>query len=84
MISGKSLKKDFNDTLEATHTAKGAMAVKFRLEVDMDALAGDNTQELGRILRYWAGNLKHYQLDDKPTETLYDSAYTEVGTWSVA
>lgn len=58
--------------------------MKFRLEVDMDALTGDHTQELGRILRYWAAGLKHYRFEDRPTETLYDSSHTEVGTWKVS
>ena len=38
--------------------------MKFILEVDLDAgvMADDTLKELGRILRYWAGNLKYYDL----------------------
>ncbi|AIY00247.1 hypothetical protein ART_0648 [Arthrobacter sp. PAMC 25486] len=57
--------------------------MKFTLDVDMDALAGDAEPELGRILRYWAGNLKHYDLAPGTAETIMDSAYTPVGTWRI-
>ena len=38
--------------------------MKFVLEVDMGdtAFDGKAAAELGRILRYWAGNLHHYEL----------------------
>jgi hypothetical protein len=57
--------------------------MKFSLTVDMDILAGDPQQELSRILRYWAGNLKHYELTGGTHETISDSAYTAVGTWRI-
>ncbi|MFC7816008.1 hypothetical protein ACFUTR_15365 [Streptomyces sp. NPDC057367] len=59
--------------------------MKFLLEVTMDegALAEDPTGELQRILRYWGGNLKHYELRPGGTAGIYDSAYREVGRWSV-
>ncbi|GAA2928236.1 hypothetical protein GCM10020221_25190 [Streptomyces thioluteus] len=59
--------------------------MKFVLEVDMtgDALADDAVGELGRILRYWAGNLRHYALAPGDEETIHDSAYGEVGRWHV-
>lgn len=59
--------------------------MKFVLEVDMgeNGFDGAAAAELGRILRYWAGNLKHYQLVPGDTETLYDSGYRDVGRWSV-
>ncbi len=59
--------------------------MKFTLEVDMgdDAFGGAAEKELGRILRYWAGNLKHYELRPGDTSEIYDSAYNEVGTWQI-
>ncbi|MFB6549055.1 MULTISPECIES: hypothetical protein [unclassified Streptomyces] len=59
--------------------------MKFLLEVTMDegALAEDPAGELQRILRYWGGNLKHYALRPGDGSVVYDSAYREVGRWSV-
>lgn len=57
--------------------------MKFNLEVDLDKLSGDEHAELSRILRYWAGNLKHYQLEAGAAETLWDST-SEVGIWKVS
>ncbi|WP_427017770.1 hypothetical protein ACQCSX_03915 [Pseudarthrobacter sp. P1] len=59
--------------------------MKFILEVDLGAgaVAGDAAAELGRILRYWAGNVKHYPLAPGHTETIYDSTYSPVGTWRI-
>ncbi|MCS0634939.1 hypothetical protein NX801_04535 [Streptomyces sp. LP05-1] len=59
--------------------------MRFLLEIDMtDPAFGDNAAaELGRILRYWAGNLHHYPLSPGTRETVYDSAYREVGHWAV-
>ena len=58
-------------------------ATTFHLEVDLSQLAGTPHEELSRILRYWAGNLKHYPLEPGTSESLYDSAYTSVGTWKI-
>ncbi|MFH8656060.1 hypothetical protein [Streptomyces afghaniensis] len=60
--------------------------MKFLLEVTMDdtALAEDPAGELGRILRYWGGNLRHYALRPGDGAVIYDSEYREVGRWSVA
>ena len=59
--------------------------MRFVLDVDMGETAfdGNAVAELGRILRYWAGNLKHYTLAPGVGETIYDSAYREVGKWTV-
>ncbi|MFH9810715.1 hypothetical protein ACH4NO_00160 [Streptomyces olivaceus] len=59
--------------------------MRFLLEVTMDegALAEDPAGELQRILRYWGGNLKHYELRRGDGSVIYDSAYQEVGRWSV-
>jgi hypothetical protein len=72
----KTPKKEFNETLEG---------MKFLLEVTMDegALAEDPTAELQRILRYWGGNLTHYELRPGDGSVIYDSAYREVGRWSI-
>ncbi|MDT0608760.1 hypothetical protein [Streptomyces lancefieldiae] len=59
--------------------------MKFLLEVTMDegALAEDPVGELQRILRYWGGNLRHYELRAGDASAIHDSAYQEVGRWSV-
>ncbi|MFD5801097.1 MULTISPECIES: hypothetical protein [unclassified Streptomyces] len=59
--------------------------MKFLLEVTMDegAVAEDPAGELQRILRYWGGNLHHYALRPGDGSAVYDSAYQEVGRWSV-
>ncbi|MFF6947355.1 hypothetical protein ACFZAD_01650 [Streptomyces iakyrus] len=60
--------------------------MKFLLEVTMDdaALAQDPAGELGRILRYWGGNVRHYALRPGDGAAIYDSEYREVGRWHVA
>jgi hypothetical protein len=57
--------------------------MRFVLEVDLTAgvVPGKELEELGRILRYWAGNLKHYDMAPGVGETLSDSSYALVGTW---
>ncbi|AZS83801.1 hypothetical protein ACIQKE_02855 [Streptomyces griseoviridis] len=59
--------------------------MKFLLEVtlDDDASAEDRAGELGRVLRYWGGNVHHYALRDGDREAVYDSGYREVGQWRV-
>ncbi|KAF3468610.1 hypothetical protein [Streptomyces sp. Tu 3180] len=59
--------------------------MRFLLEVTMDgeALAKDPAGELGRILRYWAGNLRHYPLEPGDGSVVYDSEYREVGRWGI-
>lgn len=60
-------------------------AVKFILEVDMGdtAFDGNAEKELGRILRYWGGNLRHYALVPGDGSTIYDSSYRDVGRWVI-
>ncbi|GAA2257980.1 hypothetical protein GCM10010415_19530 [Streptomyces atrovirens] len=72
----RTLKGEFNETLEG---------MRFLLEVTMDgeALAKDPAGELGRILRYWGGNLRHYALEPGDGSAIHDSGYREVGRWSV-
>jgi hypothetical protein len=57
--------------------------MRFTFEVELDDALPDETvlDELGRALRYWAGNLKHYPLTDGQHDTVRDSAYAEVGEW---
>ncbi|MEU4464668.1 hypothetical protein AB0G20_13300 [Streptomyces sp. NPDC024017] len=59
--------------------------MRFLLEVSLDdaALAEDPAGELGRILRYWAGSLRHYALAPGDESAIYDSEYREVGRWRV-
>ncbi|GAA3367582.1 hypothetical protein GCM10020367_66420 [Streptomyces sannanensis] len=47
------------------------------------AFDGKAADELGRILRYWAGNLHHCALDPGDGCAVYDSGYREVGRWSI-
>ena len=60
--------------------------MKFFLEVDKGdtAFDGKAAAELGRILRYWAGNLHHYELKPGDGSLIYDSGYHEVGRCSIA
>ncbi|MEU5537570.1 hypothetical protein [Streptomyces sp. NPDC020362] len=59
--------------------------MKFVLEVtvDEDVPAAGRAGELGRILRYWGGNLHHYALEPGDGSAVYDSAYQEVGAWRI-
>lgn len=57
---------------------------KFRLDVDLGAVTGDPTEELARILRYWADNMKHYDLGQIAAQSVFDSEYREVGRWSLS
>ena len=59
--------------------------MKFVLEVEMGPTAfdGNAVKELGRILRYWAGNLRHYKLVPGDRDDIYDSAYRQVGHWTI-
>jgi hypothetical protein len=63
----------------------GGPRVKFVLEVDLDAMAADGAagKELGRILRYWAGAVQQVDLKPGQGSAVYDSAYREVGRWSI-
>ena len=59
--------------------------MKFILEVDMGQTAfdGDAETELGRILRYWGGNLHFFELKPGDGSVILDSAYREVGRWQI-
>ena len=59
--------------------------MRFVLEVDLDAgvVAGNAGEELGRILRYWGGSMKHVALTPGTRQEVYDSGYTPVGVWRV-
>lgn len=57
---------------------------QFVFKVDLSALTGDPVEELSRALRYWAGNLKHYDFAEPATEAVYDSGYAEVGKWTLS
>jgi hypothetical protein len=48
-----------------------------------DGFNGNAAAELGRILRYWGGNLQHYKLVPGDGSAIYDSGYQEVGRWQV-
>ncbi|WAU83552.1 hypothetical protein O1Q96_29995 [Streptomyces sp. Qhu-G9] len=60
--------------------------MKFTLEVDMGDTAwdGNAARELGRILRYWGGNLQHYELKPGDGSAIQDSGHHEVGAWRIS
>ena len=59
--------------------------MKFTLEVNLDQLNPDRTaDELSRILRYWGGNVKHYELKAGDREKIFDSGYAKVGRWTIS
>lgn len=59
--------------------------MRFTMEIDLDTLSGDAETELGRILRYWGGNLKYYDLTKPvPDVECSDSTYAPVGAWRIA
>ena len=59
--------------------------MKFILEVDLDGMTaeGEAGKELGRILRYWAGGVQQMELTPGQGSAVYDSAYREVGRWTI-
>ena len=58
--------------------------MNFTLEIDLDQLNPAKTaDELSRILRYWGGNVKHYDLKAGDREKVYDSGYAKVGHWTI-
>ncbi|MFC4334963.1 hypothetical protein [Salininema proteolyticum] len=60
--------------------------MKFELTVELpeDMASERREKELSRILRYWAGNMKHYELVDGDSSEIYDSEYRQVGTWTIS
>ena len=59
--------------------------MRFTMDIDLDSLTGDTEAELGRILRYWGGNLKYYDLTQPvPDVECSDSTYAVVGSWRIA
>ena len=59
--------------------------MRFVLEVDMgeNAFEGNGVKELGRILRYWGGNLHYFEMKPGDGSVVYDSDYREVGRWTI-
>ena len=53
--------------------------MRFVIDIDLDAITGTREEEVGRILRYWAGALKQMQLGAGTELELMDSTYTAVG-----
>ena len=64
---------------------RGGQDMKFVFEIDMntDAVKLDPEAEIARALRYWAGNLKNYPMEQGAEEDVYDSAYERVGSWCI-
>lgn len=57
--------------------------MKFSLDVDLPD-GPEAADELGRILRYWGGAMKHLDtLQPGDRQDVYDSSYTEVGAWEI-
>jgi hypothetical protein len=58
--------------------------MRFVLEVDLTGFPeGEAGRELSRILRYWAGAVGKMDLQAGQGTAIYDSAYREVGFWSI-
>ena len=58
--------------------------MRFVMEVDLSAMAdGREADELSRILRYWAGAVKQVAIDPGTSHAIFDSDYTEVGSWAI-
>jgi hypothetical protein len=58
--------------------------VRFVLDVHLPDDA-DSCAEVGRILRYWGGEMKDLDdLEPGDKQDVYDSAYNRVGSWSVS
>lgn len=53
--------------------------MRFVIDIDLDAVTGTPEEEVGRILRYWAGALKQMKLGAGTDLELMDSTYTPVG-----
>jgi hypothetical protein len=60
--------------------AAGVPHVRFVLDVDIDRLTGEPVEELGRIPRYWAGNLKDHELIADDRQEIHDAAHQGVGS----
>lgn len=58
-------------------------SVKFTLEVDITEFGENAAVELSRILRYWAGNMRHFKIEPGDGSAVYDSEYREVGAWVI-
>ena len=48
-----------------------------------NAFEGNGVKELGRILRYWGGNLHYFEMKPGDGSVVYDSDYREVGRWTI-
>lgn len=59
--------------------------MRFIFEVDMntEAMKLNPEAELGRVLRYWAGNLKNYPMEPGTGEGIVDSEYKDAGSWAI-
>jgi hypothetical protein len=53
--------------------------MRFVIDIDLDAVTGTPEDEVGRILRYWAGALKQMELGAGTELELMDSTYAPVG-----
>jgi len=53
--------------------------MRFVIDIDLDAVTGTPEDEVGRILRDWAGALKQMELGAGTEVELMDSTYTPVG-----
>jgi hypothetical protein len=64
---------------------KGCGYMRFIFEVDMntEAMKLNPEAELGRVLRYWAGNLKNYPMEPGTGEEIVDSEYKDAGSWAI-
>lgn len=50
------------------------------VDINVDDIKGDAQDEIGRILRYWAGAMTQIELTSGTEHQLMDSSYSPVGT----
>lgn len=53
------------------------------IDINLDAISGEQATEAGRILRYWAGALGQLDLTVPVAHDLMDSTYSPVGTFTI-
>lgn len=72
-------------TLPGCHLSGAGENMKFVFEVDMstDAVKQNPEAEIGRMLGYWAGNLKNYPMEQGAEEDIYDSEFKPAGSWCI-
>lgn len=75
-----TLNRAYNGKIQGMTANEGKT---LQLTIHLDEIKGDTQEEIARALRYWAGNLKHYPLDEPHREDILDSTYAPIGHWEI-